>query len=506
MELKSYYSLKSGTDVRGVAVRTENENVTLTPEAISDITKAFLKWVADRTGKTELTVAVGNDVRISCKAIYATVSEAVTGSGCNLIYCGMSTTPSMYVLLKESGWNCDASIMITASHLPYQMNGLKFFIPEGGLTSEQLDEVLALAAEGKRLPAGSGTVREESYMDSYCKKLVDTVRTGTGLTSPLFGQRIVVDASNGVGGFFVQKVLQPLGAITFGSENLEPDGNFPAHAPNPENAEAVKALSEAVIRARAELGIIFDTDVDRAALVDGDGAPINRNNLIALTAATVLAERPATIVTDSVTSDGLTTFIESLGGRHLRFKRGYKNVIEKAKKLNDYGEYCPLAMETSGHAAFIDNYFLDDGAYLVCKLLIAYTKQAQNRLKLGDLISSLSSPAEEHEIRVKFNSASEDFKREGARVIEELKYFMRASKKCSLTPNSYEGVRINYAPDCGDGWTLVRMSVHEAVMPINFASRIIGGDRKMAKSLYYILEKYPFLDTRPLRDFFKEEN
>ena len=63
----------------------------------------------------------------------------------------------------------------------------------------------------------------------------------------------------------------------------------------------------------------------------------------------------------------MTEFIESLGGKHLRFKRGYKNVIDKCVELNKNGEYSPLAMETSGHAAFKENYYLDDGAYLITK-------------------------------------------------------------------------------------------------------------------------------------------
>jgi phosphomannomutase len=76
------------------------------------------------------------------------------------------------------------------------------------------------------------------------------------------------------------------------------------------------------------------------------------------------------VVTDSVTSDGLTTFIEGkLGGKHHRFKRGYKNVIDEGIRLNTIGEEAHLAIETSGHGALKENHWLDDGAYLmVCTL------------------------------------------------------------------------------------------------------------------------------------------
>ena len=505
MEEKSYKSLKSGSDIRGIAVQTEDGDVTLTIEAICDITKAYLKWLADKTGKTALKIAVGNDVRISCDAVYSAVQKAVVESGCELVYCGLSTTPSMFVLLKESNWECDGSVMITASHLPFDRNGLKFFTPDGGLSGKDIDDIIDLAEKGEALPKGCGTVTEQSYMDDYCRKLVNVVRTGTGKSAPLFGKRVIVDAGNGVGGFFVRKVLQQLGAITDGSINLEPDGNFPAHVPNPEDPAAMKALSDAVIASRAELGISFDTDVDRAAIVDSNGKAINRDNLIALTAAMLLSEKPATIVTDSVTTDGLTEFIEDLGGKHIRYKRGYRNVIEEAQRRNKRGEYCPLAIETSGHAAFADNYFLDDGAYLVCKLLIAYSQQNQKKERLSDLIADLKLPWEEDEVRVRFNVHSENFRREGERILDEIRYFAERDSRWSLAPNCYEGVRINFKKGEGGGWALIRLSVHDPVMPINFASTEKGGDKKMAKSLYYILEKYPYLFTGTLKKFIEDK-
>ncbi len=505
MEEKSYKSLKSGSDIRGIAVQTEDSEVTLTLEAICDITKAFLKWLSVKTGKSALNIAVGNDVRISCEAIYSAVQKSIVESGCNVVYCGVSTTPCMFLLLKESNWECDASIMITASHLPFDRNGLKFFTPEGGLSSRDIDEIISLAENGEALPRKLGTVTENSYMNDYCRKLVNVVRTGTGKSAPLFGKRVIVDGSNGVGGFFVRKVLQQLGAITDGSINIEPDGNFPAHAPNPEDPTAIQALKDAVLASHAELGIIFDTDVDRAAIVDCDGTQINRDSLVALTAATILAEKPATIVTDSVTTDGLTEFIEDLGGKHIRYKRGYRNVIDEALRRNARGEYCPLAMETSGHAAFADNYFMDDGAYLVCKLLVAYSEQSLKKEKLSDLISDLKLPWEEKEVRVRFNVHSENYQREGERVIAELKYFAENDSRWSLAPNNYEGVRINFKKGEGGGWALVRMSVHDPVMPINFASTEKGGTRKMAKSIFYLLEKYPFLFTGTLKKFIDEK-
>lgn len=502
MKTKNYSHLKSGTDIRGVAVKSPINKLELTNEAVNDIVRAFLKWLSDKCGKSNLKIAVGNDVRVSCERIFGVIKRAVLDSGCSLVYCGICSTPSMFMLLKKSNWECDASIMITASHLPYDKNGLKFFTEDGGLDGKDIDKIIDLAENEEKLAGNqSGNYEEKSYMDEYCRDLVDIVRTSCGKSKPLLGTKVIVDAGNGAGGFFAEKVLTPLGADTRGSQFLEPDGMFPNHIPNPEDKTAMLSLTGAVVKNNAHLGVIFDTDVDRAGAVDSTGREINRNRLIALIAATLLHDCPGTIVTDSVTSDGLTKFIVNLGGKHVRFKRGYKNVIDEAKRREEAGEHCPLAMETSGHAAFKDNYYLDDGAYLICRLLITLAKQAEKGEKLTNLISSLEIPVEEDEVRIKFNDKSVNFKREGARVIDEILHFAAIDKTAKLAPDNYEGARISYGENDGNGWTLIRMSVHDPVMPVNFESLTSGGNKIMAKKLYYSLKKYPFLDISSLEKF-----
>ena len=88
---------------------------------------------------------------------------------------------------------------------------------------------------------------------------------------PLEGLRIIVDAGNGAGGFYAEKVLEVLGANTQGSQFLDPDGTFPNHIPNPDNKEAMESIKNQVLAVGADYGVIFDTDVDRAAVVTGDG-------------------------------------------------------------------------------------------------------------------------------------------------------------------------------------------------------------------------------------------
>ena len=491
MEQSDWMKLKSGTDVRGVALEgVPGEEVNLTDEAVTGIMKAFCAWAAQRCGKEKLTIAIGHDSRLSAGRISACAVKAVTESGCDAIVTGLSSTPSMFMLLQEEDIGADASVMITASHLPFNKNGLKFFTPEGGLEGKDIADILAMAAEGAAL-SGSGCVRELGYIDRYSEGLVRFVREKTGQDRPLAGKKIVVDAGNGAGGFYVDKVLKPLGADTEGSQFLEPDGNFPNHIPNPEDKKAMHAISQRVKETGADFGIIFDTDVDRAGAVDKQGEEINRNRLIALISAILLQEKSGTIVTDSVTSDGLTAFIESRGGKHCRYKRGYRNVIDKAKELNAAGEYSPLAIETSGHAALMENYFLDDGAYLVTRILVSLAQLAKEGKDIGDLIADLSEPAEAAEVRLGFTTlGKQDFKNNGNFAIRELQLRVPDLPGMTLAAENFEGVRINFDKDHGDGWALVRMSLHEPIMPINFESNSKGGCCVIANELIALLAPY----------------
>ena len=297
------------------------------------------------------------------------------------------------------------------------------------------------------------------------------------------------DAGNGGGGFFATKVLIPLGADTTGSQFLEPDGMFPNHIPNPEDKKAMAAIQKAVVDNRADLGLIFDTDVDRMSAVLSDGQEVNRNALIAMMAAILAPDYPAsTIVTDSVTSDGLQKFLESeLHLKHHRFKRGYKNVINECIRLNKSGVVSPLAIETSGHGALSENYYLDDGAYLAVKLLIAAAKARNDGKNLASLIEKLEYPAEAVEYRLKIKT--EDFKAYGEKVLTEFTARAKSEGIKFAEPN-FEGVRLIFE----EGWALLRLSLHDPNMPLNIESNVKGGCDKIASKVKALLKDFDSLE------------
>ncbi len=500
--LEEYLSLRNGTDVRGVAsIGPDGEKITLTEEVAKSVARAFCAWLSAKKGGTEVSVAVGYDSRISSPALCSAVVDGIIQAGGNAVVTGLSTTPSMFMLLQDSSFEgkCQGSIMITASHLPSHRNGMKFFTEKSGLESNDIKEILTKAAEPFTPTRHPGKRKDCPYLNKYASDLVKKVRTATGEEKPLRGKRIVVDAGNGAGGFFASQVLQPLGADTTGSQFLNPDGTFPNHIPNPENKAAMRSVCEAVKKVEADFGIIFDTDVDRAGAVDNEGNEINRNRLIALISAILLEEKAGVIVTDSVTSAGLAKFIVAKGGRHHRFKRGYKNVINEAIRLNGEGEYAPLAIETSGHAALMENYFLDDGAYLITRLLIALAKASKEGKNLTDLIADLEMPEKEIEMRLRFVERC-DFKTLGASLIEDFIKYVEKLPYATLATDSHEGVRVAFDERHGDGWALLRMSLHEPLMPVNVESNSLYGALQIVKELFRFLKIYPFIDVTPVLD------
>ncbi len=501
MQKIQWKKLQNGSDIRGVALHgVEGQPVNLTPEAASVIGAAFGVWLSRRTGRSleDLRVAIGRDSRLSGPDLLDAAAQGLQHMGVTVTDCGLCSTPAMFMTLVTDGFSFDGSIMVTASHLPFNRNGLKFFVPEGGLDHDDITALLDICEKGEfSIAVHSGKRETLDFLSVYAQGLVDNIRHATGGQLPLEGLRIVVDAGNGAGGFFAEKVLKPLGADTGGSNYLDPDGNFPNHIPNPEDPTAMAAIREAVLENHADLGIIFDTDVDRAAVVDSSGQEINRNRIIALLAAILLEEHPGTtIVTDSVTSSGLADFIASLGGVHHRFKRGYKNVINEAIRLNEQGIDCQAAIETSGHGALKENYFLDDGAYLVSKILVQMAKLRREGRTIGQLIETLAEPAEAAEIR--FKILPEDFKSYGQKVLDDLLEQVQKCPNWTLAPDNREGVRVSFGKEDGDGWFLLRLSLHDPILPLNIESDQPGGVKIIAQHIYSFLRQYDGLDLSPL--------
>ncbi len=555
--MSNYKELQNGSDIRGTALPgVPGEEVNLTPEAVKMLTAGFAVRLSKKTGKPfeSLTLAVGRDPRLSGDALAGAAAETARSLGIRVLDCGLASTPAMFMATVFPEFRADGSVMVTASHLPFNKNGLKFFSASGGLDKEDISAIIETAeniesprdvlkssvtAECTRDPRNTGNISEpaenitkqaenlqtrgktnvntstvdenrrispnfvlkpeagdskrrissnfdcmkdtadenrrispESVLEpgagdskrrispnSDCMKdtadenrrispesvssaekiplmtvyakhlrtlIADACASG-GLNreKPLAGLRICVDAGNGSGGFYAGDVLAPLGADVSSGQFLTPDGHFPNHAPNPENKAAMDSITRRVKETGADLGLIFDTDVDRSSAVDENGREINRNGIVALAAALIAEDHPGTtIVTDSITSNELTDFLEKdLCVKHLRYKRGYRNVINKGLELNACGTDCQLAIETSGHAAYKENYFLDDGAFLATKIVIKTALLHKEGKGISSVTCGLAEPAESVEIRMPI--LSKDFRAAGDEILHTVEKWIR---------------------------------------------------------------------------------
>ncbi|CAN1188988.1 algC [Linum perenne] len=286
---------------------------------------------------------------------------------------------------------------------------------------------------------------------------------------------------------------------------------FPNHMPNPEDKTAMAVTRSAVLDNSADLGIVFDTDVDRSGVVDSAGNPINGDKLIALMSAIVLREHPeTTIVTDARTSMALSKFITERGGRHCLYRVGYRNVIDKGVQLNKDGLDAQLMMETSGHGALKENYYLDDGAYMVVKIIIEMVRmklQGSNE-GIGSLIKDLEQPLESAELRMNVISEPKDAKARAVEAIETFREFVEEGKiegweldSCGdcwvsdgclvdtddTTPAAVDAymyrAKVRDAEDGEVGWVHLRQSIHNPNIAVNLQSTVPGGCQFMAKAL-----------------------
>ena len=504
--------------MRGVADAAADLSgrVALAPESVYWIGAGFRSWLG-----SDKPVAVGRDPRLTSEAIAESFVEGSRG-----VDAGAATTPAMLETLLGDGAAC-GSVMVTASHLPPEYNGLKFFSKAlgRGLNKREVKEVMAAAEaaveagarpdtsyaapnakDAWRAAAGFGGRKEAAgFMDPYVAKLRRTIIdvAGGGDAKPLAGFKICVNAGNGAGGFFATEVLEPLGADVSSSVHLEPDGTFPAHPANPEDKAHVAATAEAVASSGADVGVMLDTDVDRCGLIDGARSPpepVHQNRLVALCAAVALERDAGVIVTDPVTSGGMRDFIEARGGVHDRYKMGYRNVIDRAADTKP--EPALLAIETSGHSAWKDNAFVDDGCYTAAKLLgrLARFRREEARPDAGllDVLGDgLAEPAESIKVKMKVASLAAVPAAEEA-LCGALRSAAGAVDAWAVEPVNHDGLRCSI----GNDWIIARASLHEPLVSVQLESDVPGGTAAICKTLLDFMGdcEAAGVDVAPLRD------
>jgi len=306
----------------------------LTPVDVVRFSAAFAAWVKNNyKGNARPRIALGRDARISGPMVQLLVQGTLQASGIDVLDLGLSTTPSVEVAVTEN--DCQAGIILTASHNPAQWNALKLLNEKGEFIS---------AADGEELMR---LIKTESY--SFCEvedlgqvtedmesieKHIELVLKCEGVDAKAIAAanlKVVVDAVNSTGGMAIPAVLKALGVKQIKELYCTPNGDFPHNPePLPENLKEISALVKAE---KADLGIVVDPDVDRLALVCEDGSMFGEEYTLVAVADHVLSYRPGPTVSNLSSSRALRDVTRKHGQEYYASAVGEVNVVNKMKEV-----------------------------------------------------------------------------------------------------------------------------------------------------------------------------
>ena len=321
--------IKSISGIRGTIGGPATEN--LTPLDIVKFTTAYVRFIAESAPGKRLKIVVGRDARISGEMVGDIIEGTLLGCGADVVNIGLCTTPGTE--LAVTAHRADGGIIITASHNPRQWNALKLLNSRGEFLSDaEGKQVLAMSEEEYDYPpidAIGHVLSRAPFNDEHIRRVlalplvdVEAVR----------GRRykVVVDAVNSVGGVVIPKLLRELGCEVV-ELNCEPTGDF-AHNPEP-LPENLTGISEAVVREKADLGVVVDPDVDRLAFVSEDGTMFGEEYTLVAVADYILSKTPGDTVSNLSSSRALRDVTERHGCRYYASAVGEVNVTTKMREV-----------------------------------------------------------------------------------------------------------------------------------------------------------------------------
>jgi len=322
--------IKSISGIRGTIGGAAGDG--LTPLDIVKFTSAYGSWAVKQTGIKK--IVVGRDARISGAMVNNLVVGTLQGLGIDVVDIGLSTTPTVEIavpLEKAAG-----GIILTASHNPKQWNALKLLNSDGEFISDaDGKQVLEIAEASDFTYADVDHLGKVTLNDTYLQKHIDQILALPLVDADAIAKadfKVVIDCVNSTGGIFVPALLKALGVKTVHELYCEPDGKFP-HNPEP-LPENLIALSQEVVKKKADLGIAVDPDVDRLCFVNEDGSMFGEEYTLVAVADYVLKQTKGNTVSNLSSTRALRDVTEKAGGQYNAAAVGEVNVVNKMKETN----------------------------------------------------------------------------------------------------------------------------------------------------------------------------
>lgn len=445
-------------DIRGIAgSELSSDNVRLIAKAIAS---EALSLGID-------TLFVGFDGRVSSPELSPVLIEGIISTGCNVINLGLIPSPVLYYATHTHA--CGSGVMLTASHNPADYNGLKMVFKRECLAENQIQKIRT-RAESEIFANGKGKCEHLDIKATY----IDDIGSKINLAKPM---RIVVDCGNAVPGVVAPDLFEKLGCEVF-PLFCEVDGRFPNHHPDPTVSKNLTHLCQKVVETNADLGIAFDGDGDRVAVVTNRGEIISTDKLLMLLIKSIAPLYPKqAIIFDVKCSRAIAELATELGAVPIMHRSGHSLMKQKMIETG-----APLGGEFAAHIFIKDRWYgFDDGLYVAARaveILSELSHSASEEFK--SIVTPLSTP----EIKVEVDESAKFDLIESMKLIADFP---------SATIIDLDGLRIEF----DYGWGLIRASNTSSALLLRFEAQTtaqIDDLKSQFKALIHCADKTLQLD------------
>lgn len=460
--------IKSISGIRGTIGGKVGDG--LTPLDVVKFTSAYAEFLKKRAGKSELTVVVGRDARISGEMVSSLVIGTLTGCGIDVVDLGLSTTPTVEVAVPAE--KADGGIILTASHNPKQWNALKLLNEKGEFISgEDGAELLAIAESEAFDYAQVDKLGEVRKVDDYIERHIQMILDLPLVDVEVIRERnfhVAIDCVNSTGGIALPKLLKAFGVEKVTELYVEPTGHFP-HNPEP-LPEHLTELSSTIKKSKADVGFVVDPDVDRLAMVCEDGDMFGEEYTLVAVADYVLSQTKGNTVSNLSSTRALRDVTEKAGGSYAAAAVGEVNVVNMMKDTNAI-----IGGEGNGGIIYPELHYGRDALVGVALFLT-------HLAKTGKTASQLRASYPNYHISKNKIELTPETDVDG--ILKEME------KKYSSRPvNTIDGVKIEFDKE----WVHLRKSNTEPIIRIysesenestanNLANKIIGDIKELMRA------------------------
>jgi len=395
---------------------------------------------------------VGCDCRLTGLAYKTAMIKGMRSMGISVIDLGIIMTQMMYY--AQYRYQTNGGIMITASHNPANYNGMKVAVGYSKTTdAKDVQEIRKIIDEDNYFPSSEqGGYEEKNVTKDYQNDVLKRVALKKKF-------KVAVDSGCGTTGLYIPKILRKAGCEVIG-RNIRPDGNFPVGTPDPTSTRVADRLAKAVLKNKADLGVMFDGDGDRIGIVDEKGDILWNDVLVAIFAKEILERFPGSkIVFNTLCSQIVREVVKRNGGIPVMWKTGHSFIKEKVAETN-----AAFGGELSGHFFFADNaYGHDDGTYAALRIL---EYLGEKNMSLSQLYESFPKYISSPEIKI----GCPDEKK--AQVIKELSVvFKKDFPDAEITDSTVipddDGTRADFP----DGMMIFRYSQNGPYITVKFEAK-----------------------------------